>query len=100
MKGVVFHDEAKAELIGAIAHDDGQRDGLGDDLLAAVDRAVERISERPNSFPNSSHRGHRKCLVQRFPYTIHFIDSEDAIWIMAVAHRRRKPDYWIQREPG
>jgi toxin ParE1/3/4 len=100
VKGVVFQDEAKAELIGAIAYYDGQRDGLGDDLLAAVDRAIERISERPNSFPKSSRRGYRKCLLQQFPYTIHFIDSEDTIWIMAVAHRSRKPDYWTGREPG
>lgn len=100
MKAFVLHPEAKAELVGAIAYFDGQRDGLGDEFLAEVEKAIDRILDRPASFPRSTEQGHRKCLVKRFPYTLHFLEFEDAVWVMAAAHQRKHPDYWKEREPG
>ena len=100
MKAIVFHQEAKADLMSAMAYYDGQREGLGDQLLEEVEHATDRIVDRPASFPFSTDQGHRKCFVETFPYTLHFLEFDVEIWIMAVAHQRRHPDYWKQREPG
>lgn len=99
MKPVVFHPEAQADLIGAVAFYDGQREGLGERLLESVERAIGRISNRPHSFSQSTDQGHRKCRVEGFPYALHFVESEAEIWILAVAHNRRDPKYWRLREP-
>ncbi len=100
VNAIVFHAEAKADLISAIAHYDGLGDGLGDELRDEVERAAQRISDRPSSFSRSADQGHMKCVLKRFPYTLHFVEFDGLIEIMAVAHHRRDPDYWKQREPG
>jgi len=99
LRAILFHREAKAELIGAIAYYDGQRDGFGQQLLLEVEQATERIAARPASFPSTSDRAHRKCVLKTFPYTIYFVEMDATIWIMAVAHHSRRPEYWRQREP-
>jgi hypothetical protein len=38
----------------------------------------------------------RVRILTRAPYTIVFLDG-DSITIIAVAHQRRRPGYWIER---
>jgi toxin ParE1/3/4 len=90
---VVFHPDAEAELHAAVAYYESQREGLGADLLSEVERAVERIQENPNQFPIHNDLGIRKCLIRRFPYTIFYLETEETLWIAAVAHQRRRPGY-------
>jgi toxin ParE1/3/4 len=100
VREIVLHAEAKVDLIRAIAYYDGQRDGLGDEFLTAVERAAEQVAENPSWFPLSTDQGHRKCVLKKFPYSLHFVSSEDVVTVMAVAHHRRDPNYWRHREPG
>lgn len=41
----------------------------------------------------------RKCLGQEFPYDIIYEKTESVILILAVAHKKRKPNYWAERLP-
>jgi len=39
--------------------------------------------------------GHfRRCLIDRFPYGIIYVVDEREIFIAAVMHLKRKPEYW------
>jgi plasmid stabilization system protein ParE len=40
----------------------------------------------------------RRYLVQRFPYGLIYREEGDRIFILAVAHLRRRPEYWRGRE--
>ncbi len=31
------------------------------------------------------------------PYAVLYIDREDAVWVVAVMHFKRKPGYWARR---
>jgi len=43
----------------------------------------------------------RKATIQRFPYVIAFEKHEQHVLILAVAHSKRRPLYWLIRaEPG
>jgi toxin ParE1/3/4 len=42
----------------------------------------------------------RRHPLVGFPYQIFYTELEDAIWIAAVAHGRRRPDYWRRRRIG
>jgi plasmid stabilization system protein ParE len=44
----------------------------------------------------------RRKRIKRFPYVIIYTLDPDAIYIVAVAHNQRDPDYWLHRldEPG
>ena len=62
----------------------------------AVDRALFQIGESPNSFPPAEH-GTRKFILQRFPFSIVYRVDETEITIVAVAHHKRRPNYWSDR---
>jgi toxin ParE1/3/4 len=68
-------------------------------LQAKVDAAVERIKAHPGRFARHNEQGVRKIHLKRFPYSIYYLELDDIIWIAAVAHQKRKRDYWAMREP-
>ncbi|MEW6501172.1 MAG: hypothetical protein AB1456_06765 [Thermodesulfobacteriota bacterium] len=37
----------------------------------------------------------RKTFVHRFPYKILYSIEPDHLFIIAIAHQHRKPDYWV-----
>jgi hypothetical protein len=39
----------------------------------------------------------RRCLVHRFPYGVLYSIEPDGIFILAVMHLNRDPDYWKHR---
>ena len=83
---IVFSQYAKLEL-----------EGLGRKFKEEIKKAAVRVSKYPKAW--SVERGEvRKCLLHKFPYKLLYSIEEDHIFIIAVAHLHRKPDYWIDRE--
>jgi len=39
----------------------------------------------------------RSVSLARFPFKIIFRDMEGMVQILAVSHKRRRPDYWLNR---
>lgn len=41
-------------------------------------------------------------MMKRFPYQLVYLIEPDAIYIIALAHLKRQPNYWLYRlsEPG
>jgi hypothetical protein len=97
---IVFHRAARAELDESVAHYEAQREGLGLDLLASVESAITRIQRMPTLFPVHKQTEFQKCLLGRFPFTVFFLERADSIWVAAVAHQKRRPDYWSRRKPS
>jgi len=45
-------------------------------------------------------RAYRKRLLTRFPYVVFYeLVGRDRVDVVAVAHARRKPGYWLERRP-
>ncbi|MGH7283650.1 MAG: type II toxin-antitoxin system RelE/ParE family toxin [Polyangiaceae bacterium] len=94
--------EAEKELGEAAAWYEERRGGLGIDLVALVDKAFEAIVAAPPSFPLwRSDRDYRKMVLKRFPYVVFFRydANDDEVVVIAVAHSRRRPGYWVDRVP-
>lgn len=91
-----IHPEAEAEFEAAIKFYNGRENGLGDDLYDEVFATIDRIVEFPNSWPRYTHRT-RRCLCNRFPYTVIYRHTDSEVTIYAVAHQSRKPGYWKKR---
>ena len=61
-----------------------------------LDRAVELIGERPEAAP--PYVGNtRRFLLRRFPFFVADRVFSQRIQIVAVAHARRRPHYWLGR---
>ena len=80
---------------------EARRVGLGLEFLAAVDAALQRIREDPLQFPNletlPDEPNVRRFLLKRFPHAIIYEVVSPDIQILAVAHTRRRPQYWKKR---
>lgn len=96
MKRVVYLRPAEAELVGAAQYYDSQREGLGRSFLDAVKATEIRIQRDPQLWKYRS-KPVRSCMVERFPYRLHYVDEKDRIVVVAVAHASRRPDYWTKR---
>ena len=93
---VIFSKLAELELDDATRFYELEFDGLGTRFREEVRKAVMRISEYPKAW--SIETGDvRKCLLHKFPYKVLYSVEEDHIFVIAVAHQHRQPDYWIDR---
>jgi len=93
---VVFSKFAKRELDDAIRYYEIELQGLGKRFREEVRMAAKRIAKYPEAW--SVERGEiRKCLLHKFPYKLLYSVEQEHIFIIAVAHQHRKPDYWIER---
>jgi plasmid stabilization system protein ParE len=63
----------------------------------AIDAALKRIAANPEWFAFIDSR-HQECLVRRFPFRVVFRNERERTLVVAVAHAKRHPDYWKNRE--
>ena len=96
-------EEADAEMAESARWYERNRVGLGLEFLAAVDAAVVRIEETPrigSRVPGVDDEAIRRVFVRRFPYHVVYIELPDRLQVLAVAHDRRRPAYWVGRLPS
>ncbi|PIU84438.1 MAG: plasmid stabilization protein [Deltaproteobacteria bacterium CG_4_9_14_3_um_filter_44_9] len=91
-----FHPEAETELLEAIAYYESCAPGLGEDFSLEVYSTVQNILSYPHAWPIVEDDVHR-CLTSRFPYGVLYSIESDGIYILAVMHLHRRPDYWKHR---
>ena len=98
---VRFASEAEVDLDDAVRWYERQRAGLGLALVAEVNEVVSGIERCPQLGALVPHVGTaltaRRIPVRRFPYYVVWVVTDDLIYVVAVAHNRRRPGYWRQR---
>jgi toxin ParE1/3/4 len=99
VKPLVISSEAEAELDEAMTWYQGRREGLGLELQDEVSRALGWIRERPSRGWKYDDFGYRVHRVNRFPYLVYYLETDQSIWVSAIAHVHREPDYWRGRTP-
>lgn len=93
---VEFHPHARADFLDAVDWYNGERAGLGASFANAVQRTVERIA-MARSTGSLAGAALRRMLVPKFPYCVIYAAEPSRLWIVAVAHFRRRPTYWRDR---
>ena len=93
---VEFHPDAQEDLYEAMDWYNAERAGLGDAFVAAVERTAQMAAGAPllGSFIGKELR---RVLVPTFPYAVIYAVDSRTLWIIAVAHFRRRPTYWRDR---
>ncbi|HEY6320098.1 MAG TPA: type II toxin-antitoxin system RelE/ParE family toxin [Thermoanaerobaculia bacterium] len=101
-KPLVLEAEARQELGDAARWYEDHRLGLGQRFLGAVEATLDRLAVFPAAGTPvpyvSSDLAARRIPVERFPYHVVYLETQDAIRVLAVAHNRRKPGYWLGRQ--
>jgi plasmid stabilization system protein ParE len=96
MLDFTFNPLAEEEYAATV---DQYAEGQGDAhlrFIAAFEAAVQQLREFPESGPVARGRIRSK-VVSGFPYTIYYSVRPPMVRILAVAHQRRQPFYWLGR---
>lgn len=96
MRLVSFHEEASAEVSEGAKYYEGRVPGLGVLFLAAVEEATEKVRSNPEAFQLVGGEIRHK-VITRFPYSLLYVVEPDRLRVIAVAHQKRRPGYWIHR---
>ena len=93
---LIFLGEAEQEFAESIAYYESKEPGLGWRFRNEVAEAVDRILRDPELL-RLRPKGYRRVNLNAFPHYIAYVIREDTIWIVAIAHGYRRPEFWIGR---
>ena len=90
MKRLVYRPEAVVDIRAAFDWYERQRNGLGEEFLAALAQAEDVVRRNPLSF-RIIRRDARRVMLRRFPYQLVYRVVADVIVVVACFHGRRSP---------
>jgi toxin ParE2 len=93
---VEFIEPASIELDDAIEYYNSQSPGFGEKFLEEVLQTINLIVLFPEAWSEVT-KHTRKALLRKFPYNLIYTIHKKKIYILAVAHQHREPEYWIDR---
>ena len=73
------------------------RGGLGATYLTEFENIMSTLSESPHRHPIEMKTDIRRKSMAIFPFSILYRNILGSIQILAVAHHRRRPTYWLGR---
>jgi hypothetical protein len=91
-----FHPEADEEFIAAVVYYEECEPGLGLDFSREVHASIRNALDYSTLWPEIEDEV-RRSLVHRFPYGVLYSVEPHGIFILAVMHLHRDPDYWKHR---
>jgi len=92
-----YHPHAQQELDDASDHYDSIDLELGDSFLEEINDCISRILMFPLAWPKAQHGSVRRCRTHRFPYSLIYDLEDEQVFILAVMHESREPNYWVDR---
>jgi toxin ParE1/3/4 len=95
-KEYLFHPLAWQELEEADSWYFSHSFEVSLDFLNDLHDAVDEIAVAPRRWSAYLY-GTRRFVIQRFPFSVIYLDDPDLITIIAVAHSKRRPGYWKDR---
>jgi plasmid stabilization system protein ParE len=96
MSQIFFHPEVKDEVTFSYHWYESKADGIGEDFLTELETSYQAIMEFPEIWPNYK-KGFRRYFLSRFPYAIVYKKTDSVIYVVAIMHHRKKPNYWVKR---
>ena len=97
--GPGFLPEALREAEEARCWYESRRAGLGSAFVDAVERALLIVIAAPMA--GAPMGGEiRRVLIRGFPYWLLYASVDGRLMVLAIAHMRRQPGYWLDRHRG
>ena len=93
---ITFNRLAEHELAEAVLRYEREAPGQGKRLYEEVQQGLSLLERHPEAAPR--YRGDiRRLFLPKFPYSLMYRYAEGKLRILAVAHHRRRPEYWVGR---
>ncbi|MGH7453191.1 MAG: type II toxin-antitoxin system RelE/ParE family toxin [bacterium] len=93
----LFHPAAETEHLESVAFYESKQPGLGAAYLTEFENVMKRVCEGPQRYPIEMKPDIRRIRMNRFPFTVLYREKDGIVQILAIAHQRRRPQYWLGR---
>jgi plasmid stabilization system protein ParE len=93
----VFHPAAEAEFLESVGYYESKVPGLGREFVEEFSALAKLIGESPRSWQVLLEPDIRRAPLHRFPLSIVYRTTPDGFQVLAIAHERRRPQYWLGR---
>lgn len=90
------HPAASAELDDALTWYAQRSPRAAEGLWREVPRAQAVVKTFPLASPLIG-ANNRRFVLHAFPYDLIYAVAGDVVWIIAYAHHKRRPGYWLER---
>lgn len=99
-RGVRLFPEAEAEVVENERWYAQRSPSTAAAFVAELDRALGLIAGAPETWPRYR-RATRRFVLRGFPFSVVYLVHDDSVYVVAVAHAKRRPEYWRRRRgPG
>jgi len=92
-----LHPQAALEHEAQVAYYEDRATGLGVRYHVEFRKTVKQICQNPSRFKMLKKPDIRQGSIDGFPFFVVFRAFNGDIEILAVAHYRKKPNYWSKR---
>ena len=96
---IELHPEADLEFIEASQRYESRVPGLGARFIDEFEGLTELLRDQPEIGVRIT-PPFRRAIFRTFPFSLIYSIEGSLIWIVAVAHQSRRPDYWRKRPGG
>jgi plasmid stabilization system protein ParE len=93
---VRFLEPARDEFLRSVDFYEDQAPGLGTAFAEEVERIVAKISQA-SALGVPYVESTRRFPMSRFPFNLVYSVEPNVILVIALAHQRRRPGYWVGR---
>jgi len=66
------------------------------DFIAELEHAIGDVAAAPGRWPRHG-KSCRRRVLHRYPYLVLYRETERSVFVIAIAHGRRRPGFWQQR---
>ena len=91
-----FHPEAREDFREAIRWYRSRSLIVAAEFRVKVSNVIGHVAKAPHRWPKHLH-GTRRFVLDRFPFSVIYLNDPDTVIIIAVAHNKRRPGYWKKR---
>jgi plasmid stabilization system protein ParE len=96
MPSANLHPDAERELRSAYLWYLERSETVAKSFIAEVDHAISVVADSPNRWPRLTNAA-RRYIFPRFPFSLVYRVRGSHVEIIAVAHQKKRPDYWSTR---
>jgi plasmid stabilization system protein ParE len=96
MIDILISAGAEKDYLEALCWYAERSQGAASGFEAEFQHALESIAADPDRFPSCDNQ-HRFFLMRRYPFQVIYREVSAGSIIVAVAHGKRRPGYWVER---
>ena len=96
MKPIRLHPHVESDINGSFRWYEDELEGLGLQFISELEQGFDAISYAPSTWVTFEH-GFRRYILARFPFSVVYKDEENEVYVVAVMHNSRNPEYWKER---